>query len=216
MEEQRPFELGAVYQAEWSKEPIRVVAFDAAVVFYDIWRPDVGAWALMASKGNFNYYRISAPFLYAHAKYIRTDAYSDTEFARHRPDLPMSFAIAGSVDWSSTPPRDAGELVDMLRQASVDMASASALLELPTLYLEPFGPKGSSLPGVLVTARDGKTFTGAELLLQAWQLQAPNVRESSIVKGLGLHRAGVKKGIPSYYIWGSASRLAEWKRGELH
>jgi len=186
MEEQRPFELGAVYQTEWGKEPIRVVAFDSTVVFYDIWRADIGAWSLTASRGNVNYYRIFAPFLFAHAKYIRTDAYSDAEFARHRPDLPMSFAIARSVDWSSTPPRDAVELINMLRHASADKASASALLELPAVYLEPFGPKGSSRPGVLVTAQDGKTFTGAELLWRAWQIQAPNVREPAMVRGLGL------------------------------
>lgn len=214
--EQHPFELGAVYRTEWSNDLIRVIAFDATVVFYDVWRSDIGDWELAARKGNISYYRIFAPFLFASAVYVRTDEYSDAELKRHRPDLPMSFAVVRGVEWTPTPPHAASDIEAMLRTSVDDSVSVHGVLHIPAVYLEPFGPKGSSKPGTLITAQDGSAFTGGELLWRAWQLQAPHLRALGRVKGVGLHRSGTRRGIPSYYIWGSDSRLAVWKPDDLH
>lgn len=216
MNEQHPFELGAVYRTEWSNDPIRIIAFDATVVFYDVWRSDIGDWELAARKGNISYYRIFAPFLFASAAYVRTDEYSDAEWKRHRPDLPISFAVVRSVEWTPTPPSAASDISAMARASAEDSVSVRGVLHVPAVYLEPFGPKGSSKPGTLITAQDGSAFTGGELLWRAWKLQAPHLRELGRVQGVGLHRSGTRRGIPSYYIWGSDSRVAVWKPVDLH
>ena len=143
---------------------IRIIAFDATVVLYDVWRADIGDWELATRKGNISYYRIFAPFLFASAAYVRTDEYSDAEWKRHRPDLPMSFAVVRSVEWTPTPPSAASDISAMARASAEDSVSVHRVLHIPAVYLEPFGPKGSSKPGTLITAQDGRAFTGGELL----------------------------------------------------
>jgi hypothetical protein len=55
-------------------------------------------------------------------------------------------------------------------------------------------------------ANDGEAFTEAELLTKARILQAPFVGDVRLTEGVGIYRAGIKKRLPSYYIWGARSR----------
>jgi hypothetical protein len=57
-----------------------------------------------------------------------------------------------------------------------------------------------------LAADDGSAFTEAELLTKARILQAPFVGDIRLTEGVGIYRAGIKKRLPSYYIWGARSR----------
>ena len=59
----------------------------------------------------------------------------------------------------------------------------------------------------MVTCSAPAGFTDAELLVAAWEIQAPHLRAEVRTEGVGLHRSGLHRRIPSYYIWGSQSRL---------
>lgn len=198
-------ELGAVFQTEWSENPIRVIAFDSSVVMYDAWWPHKSAWGMEKLTGNVSYYRLPLALLMQKAKYLRTDKYTDQEATVHRPDLPFAFAQYDLLDWYAQSPKSIGHLEQML--SSQSPLGTELLLKVPAIYLSPFGPKDSFKPAVLVHAKNGESFTEAEVLWHAWQLQAPLLGARQLTSGLGVYRSGIQRRIPSYYIWGSKSRL---------
>jgi hypothetical protein len=192
--------LGAVFESEWSPNPVRVVAFDRQVVMYDTWWPHKDAWAMSKLLGAFSYYRLSRTYFEAHSRYVRTDPLSEQELKIHRPDLPFAFAQRSNNSWYE--PRSDFDMV-----APNLLPNAQPVLRSPAVFLSPFGPRDSTKPAVLVHADNGSYFTEAELLRQAKAIQAPIVGEVHLTDGVGIHRLGIKKRIPSYYIWGYNSRL---------
>ncbi len=187
--------LGAVFNAQWSPEPVRVVAFDESVVMYDTWWPHKHSWAMSKLLGSFTYYRLPRTYFESHATYLRTDLYSQQEQAVHRPDLPFQFAQRSQLSWYDPWPDHSSATVQgpVLRTAAV--------------LLEPFGPRDSAKPAVLVHAQNGESFTEDEILSYARALQTPHLGPERLTSGVGVYRSGIKKRLPSYYIWGSKSRL---------
>ena len=94
-----PLELGAVFQMEWSENPVRVIAFDADVVMYDTWWPRKSGWAMGKLTGTFTYYRVPRELFVGKARYVRVDEYTPQQAAVHRPDLPFSIAQCESMSW---------------------------------------------------------------------------------------------------------------------
>jgi hypothetical protein len=80
-------------------------------------------------------------------------------------------------------------------------------LDARSVYLSPFGPKGSPKAGIRIDANDGIGFGVAELLWQAAKIQSQYLRDIKFTSGMGIHRSGIQGGIPSYYIWGAADRM---------
>jgi len=140
---------------------------------------------------------------------VRTDEYTEAEFELHRPDLPFSFAQFSTIQWYDAMPETITQVDAILTATSEPFRQNGPphFLDAPRVFLATFGPKDSSKPATLVEAEDGKRFTEAELLRSAWRLQQPHLRETRLTSGVGLYRAGLQKRIPSYYIWGSRSRL---------
>jgi hypothetical protein len=191
--------LGAVYDAQWSPNSVRVVAFDRDVVMYDTWWPHKGAWAMARLQGTFTYYRLSRDYFEAHSRYVRTDPLTEQERLVHRPDLPFAFAQRPSLSW-----------YEPWHQPHVSTASslrAEPALEAAAIFLSPFGPRDSAKPAVLVHAENGRSFGEAELLRLAKAVQDPFVGDVRLTSGVGIYRSGIKKRIPSYYLWGALSRL---------
>ncbi len=196
-----PVALGAVYEAHWSPEPVRIVAFDENVIMYDTWWPHKNAWAMSKLLGSFSYYRLPRAYFESHSRHLRTDPYSEQEQKVHRPDLPFEFAKRSDLSWYEPwhkPPATA-----VASRAPV----SEPTLESPALFLEPFGPRDSAKPATLVHAQNGKYFTENEVLHLAHALQIPHLREAKLTSGVGIYRSGIKKRLPSYYIWGAKSRM---------
>ena len=186
--------LGAVFQSDWSPEPIRVVAFDSNVVMYDTWWPHRSSWGMAKLLGSYSYYRLHRAFFEQHARHLRVDPLSEKEMLVHRPDLPFAFGVRESLSWYDKWPEDVG-------------AESESSLQAPAIYLLPFGPRDSSRSGVLIEAANGLSFSEAELLLAARSIQEPQTRGVRLTSGVGIHRSGIQKRLPSYYLWGSKSRL---------
>jgi hypothetical protein len=187
--------LGAVYEAQWSPEPVRIVALDESVVMYDTWWPHKQSWAMSKLLGSFSYYRLSRPYFESHSRYLRTDIYSEQEQTIHRPDLPLDFAKRSQLSWYEPWP---------------DLSAAAGRgpdLKTPSLFLVPFGPRDSAKPAVLVHAANGESFTEVEVLNAARALQIPHLGDVRLTNGVGIYRCGIRKRLPSFYIWGSRSRM---------
>jgi hypothetical protein len=186
--------LGAVFQTDWSQEPVRVIAFDAHVVMYDTWWPHRSSWGMSKLLGNYSYYRLQREYFEAHARPLKLEPLSEKEVLVHRPDLPFAFATRQSLSWYDKWP----ENVQTENEHS---------LQVPAIYLAPFGPRDSSKPAVLIQAANGQSFSEAELLLAAKSIQEPHIGEARLTEGVGIYRPGIQKHLPSYYVWGSKSRL---------
>lgn len=189
-------DLGDVFEMESSPYPMRVVACDGALVMFDVWWPHRGAWAMAKLQGDFTYYRLSRAYAEGNARRTRTDPLSAKEAQVHRPDLPFAVVQSEALSWY-----DSAWPTDTFEPAPV--------LEVSSIYLSPFGPRDSAKPPALLTADNGKAFTGRELLTKAKALQEQLLGDVRLTNGVGIYRAGIKKRIPSYYIWGAQSRFDE-------
>ena len=196
-----PVALGAVYEAQWSPDPVRIVAFDKSVVMYDTWLPHKNAWAMSNLPGSFSYYRLSRTYFESHSRYLRTEPYSEQEQKVHRPDLPFEFARRSHLSWYE--PWDEPATPGDANYSAV----CQPVLESSALFLAPFGPRDSAKPAILVHAQNGEFFTEDEVLRLARTLQVPYLGEARLTSGVGIYRSGIKKRLPSYYIWGSKSRM---------
>ncbi len=198
-------ELGAVFQVGWSENPVRVIAFDSSVVMYDTWWPHRSAWGMEKLSGTFSYYRLSRSIFESKARLLRVEPYTPAEAEAHRPDLPFSFAQRASLSWYSSWPQELSQVAAHL--SSEKQCGVQAWLEVAAIYLAPFGPKDSAKPASLVSAKNGIAFSEPEALWQAWQLQKRHIGEKQLTAGVGIYRSGVRRRVPTYYIWGSRSRL---------
>jgi hypothetical protein len=51
-------------------------------------------------------------------------------------------------------------------------------------------------------AGDGASFTRAELVRLARKMLESIPEDKHVVDGVGIHRLGIRQGLPSYYLWG--------------
>lgn len=198
--------VGAVFQPDWDSRPIRVIAFDDEQVMYDCWWPHVPGWGIDSLNRTISYYRIPLSLLLDRSKYLRTEEYTDAELSIHRPDLPFGFARFADLEWPSTPPQ-AKEDFPGSTSFVTQVGARIPILNTAKLYLLPFGPKGSSKPGVVLESENPFGFTIEEMLWHAARLQSPFLRQTKVTTGVGIYRSGIQRKLPSYYIWGAKSRM---------
>jgi len=198
--------IGAVFQPQWDSRPLRVIAFDEEIVMYDCWWPHIPGWGIDSINRTISYYRIPTSLLLNKGKYLRTEEYTEAELAVHRPDLPFSFARFADLEWPTVCPVTSEEFPDGSFACKNDEHS-QPYLDATKIYLQPFGPKGSSKPGFIIEAENSTGFTVAEILWHAARLQSPFLREIRVTTGIGTYRSGIQRKLPSYYIWGSKSRM---------
>lgn len=204
--EERSLHKGAVYQRDWDKKLIRIIAFDDKDAVFDTWCPGTSSWDIDSLSRTISYLRLPIPVLLKNAIYIRTEEYAEAEMKIHRPDLPLSFVQATAFEWASTCPNDIEQLLGASTQSEGVATLLAQSIDLPAVYLSPFSPKGGMKPLVLVEALNGRSFTAGELLLCSARLQSEHVRDSKVTKGVGIYRLGINRMIPTYYLWGAKGR----------
>ena len=202
----KALQLGDVYRLRDSSQLVRVIAFDDEVVMYDVWWPDVDAWSLHKSKRSGSYFRTTIDVFLMEWEFLRAGPYTAVEASLHRPDLPFSVANYETPTWYAGLSTLLTGVAAVLANVSPSESRAE-VLSARAIFIEPFGPKGGVVGSSLVEAANGQAFTALELLTAAWLLQEPHLRQKQLTTGIGLHRAGLKRQLPSYYVWGAKSRL---------
>lgn len=190
-----PLALGTVFTLEQLPYELRVVAFDRAEVMYDMRWSLEAPWMMAKLTGAFAYFRLSRDHFEAEARCVRMDPLSARELEVHRPELPFAVAQRVNLSWYES----WGGAEDVA-------ASDEAVLPVGAIFLSPFGPRDTSKPAVLLHADNGQSFTALELLRKAKHIQDPHIGTVRLTEGVGIYREGIKKRIPSYYIWGARSR----------
>lgn len=202
-------DAGAVFRWSDGDRLNRVLVRDADVVMYDTWWPHLSTWGLAdlpsAKRGSVSYYVIPVSVLTEKAIFVRSDPLTADERAVHRPDLPFAVVQRADTYWPADPSQ-APTLAAEFRAA--DDASGGDGPQTSEAYLCPFGPRGGSKAGVRVHADNGTAFTTEELIRKAAVIQAPQINAPVVkVEGVGIYRRGLQRGIPSFYLWGAASRM---------
>jgi hypothetical protein len=198
-------ELGSVFRfpAPNATEPNRVLFVDDHVVMYDAWWPHLASWGMAdlayVRRGTWNYYATLVSTVLDKAVYVRKEPMSPTEVMLHRPDLPFAIGQNGAGSWSSDPTTATPE--------APNGHGTDVVIAVAQVYLTPFGPNGGTKSPVAVDADNGSAFTVDELMRKAAAIQTPHIKDERPTSGVGLYRAGLKRGIPSYYLWGAVSRL---------
>jgi hypothetical protein len=198
--------VGAVLQPQWDSRPLRVIAFDEETVMYDCWWPQIPGWGIDSLNRTLAYYRVPTSLLLRQSKHLRTEEYTEAEMAVLRPDLPFSFARFANFEWPTVSPATPEEFPNGSFSCIEDQSSQPCL-DAAKIYLEPFGPKGGSKPGVMIEAENRAAFTVKEILWHAARLQSPFLRDTRVTTGVGIYRSGIRRKLPSYYVWGSKSRM---------
>jgi hypothetical protein len=194
--------LGAVFKPDWDDRPIRVLAFDDVEVLYDSWLPHRQTWTFFKLRGKAVYYRIPTAFVRAESTFLRMEPLTPTEFAFHRPDLPLRLCRFPNLQWTKDRYRSIESFATAIKKLSprIRIAAKGVALAIPAVVLKPFGPKGSSKRGRVIEPQNDAGFSALELSWLAHNLQAPYVNDWD--KGVGIYRSGFELGIPSYYLWG--------------
>lgn len=186
--------LGDVYDYNHPSGPLRVIAFDSDVVMYDMWLAHKNSWRMSNFFGEFTFYRLERNYFEANTRYLRSEPLSEFEVNVFRPDLPFAFARDKHLSWYENLP-------------SVQRSGDKQILSVPAIYISPFGLRKSPKPDVLIRAGNGEFFTKNELISLAKAVQLPYLGSERLTEGVGVYRSGIKKQIPSYYIWGALSKL---------
>lgn len=190
-----PITVGNVYEISSQPNPMRVVGVDDHVVMYDSWWPHKGAWGMQELVGTFSYYRMPRAIFESRSRLLRSEPLSPLELTVHRPDLPFAFAQRIDLSW-----------YEKWNETDISTRDAVPALQVPEIFLVPFGPRDSSKPPVLVRANDQRSFSVSELLRAAHTVQAPFLGDARITVGVGIYRSGIKKRVPSFYLWGADAK----------
>ena len=191
--------LGGVYQTNLTTREVRVIAFDTNMVFYDVWWEYLNDWGYKDSlkKKVFCYSSSSDRFLKS-STFLRVEPLNEAEQKVYRPDLPHRLFTFKKLSWGSQPFTNIAECEAWLTNNGIDPAKLPSV-EAAQLALVPQDAKSNNKKTVFVNAANGVAFGGAELLFHACNAQTPYMTWED-ENGIGLHRLGFEKGIPSYYM----------------
>ena len=177
--------LGGIYQTTWDARPFRIIGYDEFSIFYDC-QIDAPNWVFASNlKRKCHFYKVPTNLFTEKATLIDVAPLSKSEFEVFRPDLPIAFGRHKNLNWNS------------FEINEID-ASINDLLKSSELILVPTGKKGGLNKGTKIVSQNNSFFKYIEILLAAKDLQLSI--NDTLKNGIGLHRLGIDKGIPSYYI----------------
>lgn len=194
-------EIGGVYYSDLSKEPVRIITFDDYQVYYDTWWEHCNDWgATNYLKKKFFYFRTTAVYFLKTAKKIRTEPLSEMEFKVFRSDLPLNICRNSQLQWTNKMFLTIEDYKVYLSDKQI-FISDNEQLNIPEIIIVPFGLNASHKKSVVIKAINGTCFSAIELLWNSQNAQAPYINKET-TEGVGLHRLGFEKGLPSFYIGG--------------
>jgi hypothetical protein len=198
---------GGVYKSDLSNRLIRLISFDDTDIFYDVWWEHTNDWGNKSSlKQKVYFYCASISRFVQGTTHLRTDPLSNAELKVCRPDLPHHLLRYKKLSWGDQPFANISDCEAWFRGQGINPDKLPAV-DAAQLALVPQDAKDNSKKTVVAHAANGSFFTGAELLFHAYNAQAPYMTWED-ENGIGLHRLGFEKGMPSYYI-GSYHDLGE-------
>lgn len=196
MEQQ--IKVGNIYTAPFHPGKLRIIGVDEQEVFYDAELPDSSGWMLQSQlHKTLHFYRIAPAVIVQQAEVVDTLPLTEEEFNVFRPDLCLRTARTATLSWNQFPDHSVEQIKAHLLHAE-STAFFDQTLNTATVYLAPYGPKGSFKKAQRIEAANGAFFEVGELVWKAQQLQ--QAVNSTLSEGIGIYRLGALRGVPAYYI----------------
>jgi hypothetical protein len=200
--------IGGVYRSDISHRPIRIIACNGHQVFYDVWWEHINDWGIKNSlRSRVNYYRTTVSKIANASEFLRVEPLSEAEIKAHRPDLPQHLFTYEKLSWGSQPFANISDCESWLKSHGIDPTKL-LVVDATQLALVPQDAKDNNKKSVIAQAVNGSSFTGAELLFHAYNAQAPYMTWED-ENGIGLHRLGLEKKMPSYYLGSYYDQLTQ-------
>lgn len=192
--------LGEVRQrANRSDADIRVISVDGGEILYDVSYHASPEWMFGGARGKCYYYRHRVDRLLRESTHVRHQPLTESERAKFRPDLPISFLRKMAVSWGFAAGCDRASFAERVRSLGLDVDAVTGLA-VPHLMLYAARLRACSR-GVLCTAENRQSFSALELLWHGHQIQETS--GNCCGPGIGLFRMGHEKGgVPSFLVGG--------------
>lgn len=193
--------LGGIYTVKWPfserLSTVRIIGLDNIQVFYDAIAYD-NTWTLSGAwKKTITFYRVPASIFTKCASLIEESPLTDDEKRFFTPELPIRIGCIKNLDWLDLYQLDFDTFSAVIKENS-DIDVYNQQLMVDKVILQPHGNKGGQGKSSILTASNSNSIGCIELLWNACQLRkAINTQKSN---GIGIHRTGFSKGLPSYYI----------------
>ena len=188
---------GAVYRTAWDGQLIKIFGSEDYQVFDTILDEGKG-WRVECyphpEKLRITFPRLPVWLLGEKAEFIREEDCNANWIKIARPDLPFNLLRSRSVIWE-----------DLIKNADEKFLKSHFKdlefeLNISRVVLLPLRKNGNYLKPVKVESKGGGNLRYKEILLAA--VEAQHEQSKAVYEGVGLHRSGLEKGIPSYYIGG--------------
>ncbi len=179
--------LGEIYQASWHATALKIIGFDDLEVFYDAYWEHDGSWTIASNLDKkCSFYRAPRNLFNDKAELVDFKGFSEEEQNILRPDLTIRTARIKNASWTDS----------SFSLPEIDFQMD--LIKTEKIWLYPYGPKGGTKRGKIVSAENGECFGTTELISKAQDIQL-NVNSNPSM-GIGIYRMGIERQIPSYYI----------------
>lgn len=191
--------LGGVYTTSWEGEQMRVLAYDEFELFYDTWWEHKNDWGLRCYNGKMLFFRSSTSRFAESAVLQRVDPLTNEELEKYKLNLPFRICRFKNLKWTQTSFSKLQEYLSFIKKQGVTLSN-NLVIDTDKIILQPFGPTGGHKKSVVIYADNGNSFSEAEILWKAHNIQSEY--KTFIDSGVGLFRSGLSKKLAIYYIGG--------------
>lgn len=183
----------------WDQKPRWLLAFDEVQLLYDGWWDYTDTWSLRNSDNDRLFYKDFTFNFKQLSTCVGYEEIMQAEIQKFGLDLPMNVCRIKNFQWGQNPFSNQADFNAYCRDRQIDLTDSLAL-SVSRVVLIPYSFKLGMQDGIIVTADNNSFFTHSELLWKAYNIQSGN--PGFVTEGVGLHRQGWEKKLPSFYIGG--------------
>jgi len=178
--------VGGIYNVNWDKRPMKVLAFDDKELFYDCYCPELKKWTFSGNIRTLTFYRVPTEYFILTSEQIDIVNISEKEYDLFKLNFPFRFCRINDFEILN---------LDYYLQnlEKINIENNYEIIFKNKIVLLPRTKNNSFLKGEVVEIKSIN-----ELLIKTKELQktAKNLK----FNGLGFYRSGLINKLPSYYI----------------
>lgn len=191
-------QVGGIYRNNMTNEICRIIGFDEYTVHYDGYWELINKWTF---SGNFKsvgvFHGALRKFFPERYRQIDYLPLTEEEHLMFRPDLPIALCLTNELSWNAFKIDNYNSFKEQISTFQ-NISFLKRTLQANKIVLLPYGKKGGTKSGKLISADNNQFFESAELIWKAKEIQ--ETVNNEISNGIGFFRSGYEKRVPSYYI----------------
>ena len=183
----------------WDQKRRWLLAFDEVQILYDGWWDYTDTWSLRSSDKDRLFYKDFTFNFKQLSTCVGYEEITPGEIQKFGLDLPMNVCRHKNFQWGQKSFSIQADFTSYCRDMQMEL-TGDIVLNVSQVVLIPYSFELGMQEGIIITADNHSFFTQAELLWKAYNIQSSN--PGFVTEGVGLHRQGWEKKLPSFYIGG--------------